>query len=264
MGEEDNKNKYAIPTYGQMGGSSELSETELAYLQAAGINPDMLNAMDRASIIRALMADCDLIENPAAGDVAALLFQFGLLQDLLDGEKKKEHEELEEEKKKKKEKERKEREEQMLLAEMQRMQAMEAGQYLAQNPIPDFIFMLPIIDQIVEQPTTDFYQNSQISQATDFAVPFVSALQEALLTPLIEISASQMNGVDLESSIVSLPPLINMNDPNANPIASIDISNINLTHMLGVELNDGELPQKPQKTPDLDEDKPELDTQRVR
>ena len=246
---EDNKNKYEIPFYGQMPGCSELSEMELACVRAAGIDPDMLSAADRAAIIKALIKDFNLIKNPHAGDVAALLFQFCLLQDMLSDEKKEEWEE-EEEEKKEKEKKRKEKEQQLFLIEMQRMQEMQAGHYLLENPIPPYVF-----EPIVEQ-TMDLYQNPQIIQASDFAVPYVEALQEALLLPSIETIAPQTNAIDLDSTIVELPP----SSMSYNPIAQLDLSDINLSHMLGIEIvhhDENELPPKANKTPDIEINEPE-------
>ena len=247
---EDSKNKYEIPFYGQMPGHSELSEMELSCIRAAGIDPDMLSAADRAAVIRALTENFDLIKNPHAGDVAALLFQFGLLQDMLSDEKREEWEE-EVEEKKEKEKKRKEREEELFRAEMQRMQEMQAGQYYAENPLPPYIF----------EPVPDFYQNSQISQASDFAVPYVEALQEALLLPVIETVESQTNSVDLESTVVALPPVVDISTPSDNPIANLDLSNLDLSHMLGLEIthhNEHELPKKAKYTPEVDDEKPEI------
>ncbi len=60
-----------------------LSDTELYYLREAGIPPHLLNASDRAAVIRALMFDSRLIEDHKAGGFAALIYKSGALQDML-------------------------------------------------------------------------------------------------------------------------------------------------------------------------------------
>jgi hypothetical protein len=83
----------------------ELSDHELYYLRAAGIDPHMLNNNDRAAVIRALMFDSKLIEDHKAGGFAALIYKSGALRDMLERTAEEEEEEelegLDEETKKK-------------------------------------------------------------------------------------------------------------------------------------------------------------------
>lgn len=62
-----------------------LSDRELSFLREAGINPRMLNNMDRAAVIRALWSDNTLIEDTRAGNAgtASILYSTGNLRNEL-------------------------------------------------------------------------------------------------------------------------------------------------------------------------------------
>jgi len=253
---KNDKDNYEIPFYGQMAGRAEFSQIELDCLRAAGINPDMLNAMDRAAVIHALMVNFDLIKNPRAGDIAAILFQFGLLQDLLDGEKRKEQEELDEEKKKKKEKERREREEQMLQAEIMRMQAMQAGEYVAQNPLPNYItdYYLNYNQSNLE---VEFANSTNVTGITDFALPFIEALNAINIFPAIERSV-----IDKQVGDVPLATLADdiVASPTPIGLVNVDLKDVNLANLANITLalssKDVDEPIRATNTPDTQEKTP--------
>jgi|GEM_PF-1002751 len=223
--EDDNNEIRSKQTNGER---YQLSEREISYLKAAGIDPNMLSSSDKAAIIQALLADSTLIDDPDAGSITAILMNLGLLQDMIDGKKRREEWEEIEEEKKEKEKEQLETDNLLLLnrqLQMQRLQ--EAAQ---------------------KRDDLEFSEYTNVTSVTDYALPFLEALNAApnlnisMASPATEISSIPL--ATIAEEMLATPT------PIANPLLdAINLNSLNLGDIDILLSQGGDDNIKPIKTP---------------